>query len=359
MKSNRVQEAASGIARGGGVRAKVRIRGPRNETWLRLLEKIDRAEVVSAVRGLLKDANGSAENVAAFLDVDVHFLARFLSPRELEGPVKGPLPKYRTPRTVDAILPIFGALGGHGSGRDGPIGAWRISDLLSDPDPRVRAATEEAFKVFLRDCRTIGECADKLGVTRMTLWAWRRDYPKIDPIIREKENAVRRSSVKLKVNGRRRLTLDEGISLMRPHLPGTATEIADAIRESRERPSPFAKDDHGVTPTARELSFYVGKPGSDGFMVVRSTERRRDKVVKIWAMVDTRDGRRLDQRPRRKELACSLCGGSGHNRRKCLKGNSDAEKKTELDPSSKLGRLRGRAGAPPQPHPKERRPALR
>lgn len=343
VKASSVKQTATAIQKGGGVASKVLVRGPRQARWMKLLERVDRREVELAVRGLARKAKGNVANVAGYLGVETAFLKRYgLETVVTDDDKFAPLPRYRTPSTVAEVLPIIGALGGVGSGRGGGgSGAWRIVDLLGDKNPQTRAAALEAFRISIEPCQSIGEVSQVFGVTRMLLWKWRARFPKLDAIVREKEGVGRRHGVKNKVDGRRRLSIEEAVELMRPYLPGTATEVSEKISANRAGP-------HGIVLSPRELSFYIGKPTSDGLMVARWPSRQNGTVVKTLTLVDTNDGKRLDPRPPRGAHHCTLCGGVGHNRVKCpdnVKGRSDAEKKTGPEPPRRVGRSRERARA--------------
>ena len=365
MKDGPIKNAAAGIAEGGGVAAKVLVRGPNQERWIRLLAKVDEREVHYAIRALVRRANGNVLNAARYLGVRPEVLRPYVdaSTTKANGfgrhPEAGPLPPYRTPSTVAEILPIVGASGGVGSGKGGVgTGAWRVYELLASRSAVVSAAAVLAIRQVAEHCRTIGEVAEKLGVTRALLWRWRREFPELDAFVLSREDGERRGQVKLRAgkDRKRRLSLEDGIRLMTPYLPGTPTEVAERVADAaRQGLAP-----HGVVPTRRELAFYVGKPGKDGWMVGRFADRRGEKVERIWALVDTKTGGRRDQRPPRREHRCSLCGGSGHNRLKCPKGKGtgDAEKTTG-PPEDRVGRLRRGPGAAPPGAPKGRAPSAK
>jgi transposase-like protein len=281
------KNVAAEISKGGGVYAKAKIVGPRQDRWLMLLEKIDREEVERAVREVVREA-ASLVNAAAHLDVKPDFLLRYKLPASKIGGRR--LPPYRPPTTVEAALPIVRARvsqigkGGIGSG------AWRVEDLLDDA--RSKRAALGALKVIVDGCSTIGDVAEAFDVTRRVIWLWRKRWPEVDAIIAPKKSdrKPRGGAVKLKTKGGRRLTLEEAIDLMKPHLPGQATDVAAGIADAAS----LGESEHKVTPTARELSFYVGKPDARGLMVARWSDRWGDRIVKVWALVDTKTGKRID-----------------------------------------------------------------
>jgi transposase-like protein len=278
-----VASVAKAIERGGGVFAKALIVGPRQERWLQVLEHVDRGEVERAVASVVRRAV-TITDAANYLNVEPDFLFRYKLPASAG---KKPLGRWRRPTTAEQALPIVAArVEATGKGGAG-TGAWRVEDLLDDPVSK-RAALA-ALATVLSACSSIDDVARSLGVSRALVWQWRKRWPELDAIVAPKR-AVR-SSVALKSGGRRRLTLDEGIALMRGHLPGTATEVAEKIA---------AANASAVEFRPRQLSFYVGKPGAGGLMVARSHERRGRNVVKIWILVDTKTGERVDGGERKK-----------------------------------------------------------
>lgn len=285
-----VERVAAQIAKGGGVYAKALIVGPRQERWLQVLEHVDREEVERAVQDFVRSST-TLDAAARALNVKPDFLFRYKLPACRGG---GFRKGYQPPRTKEAALPIVRARveqtgkGGAGSG------AWRIEDLLDDP--RSKAAALAALDEVLSACSSIGDVAATLGVTRALVWQWRKRWPELDAIVEAKRGEP--SAVGLRKNGRRRLTLEEAIDLIRPHLPGTATAVMEKISE--------AGSFSGVVPRSRELAFYVGKPDARGLMIARHRMRVGKNVPNVWVLVNTKTGERVD-------------GGA-------KKGNGDAKK---------------------------------
>jgi len=285
-----IDDVAKAISGGGGVFAKALIIGPRQERWLRLLETVDRREVENAVRSIVSNAVSPA-NACYYLNIGQAFLGRY----DLEVTRKRPgtlYPVYQPPTTVAGALPIVRArVEAVGKGGLG-TGAWRVEDLMNDPNPRVRKAAIGALKVVLADCKTIGEVASAFGVTRMFIWKWRKQWPDFDKLVAplRSDRKPKQGKVKLRTRAGRRLTLEEAIDLMAPHLPGKAKEVGAKIAAN------VGEAGHEVVPTARQLSHYVEKVDSRGLMVARWRDRRGKKIAKVWALVDTKTGKRVDQK---------------------------------------------------------------